>query len=149
MTEDERWMAAALALAQRGAEVGEVPVGAILVSSGEPIAEAYNSPIQLHDATAHAEILALRRGGDRLQNYRLLGCTLYVTLEPCAMCAAALVQARIARLVFGAPDPRVGAAGSAFDLAREPRFNHQITVVGGVLAAECEWVLREFFRARR
>lgn len=149
MTEDERWMAAALVLAQRGAEAGEVPVGAILVSSGQQVAEAYNSPIQLHDATAHAEILVLRRGGDRLQNYRLSGGTLYVTLEPCAMCAAALVHARIARLVFGAPDPRVGAAGSAFDLAREPRFNHQITVVGGVLAAECERVLREFFRARR
>lgn len=149
MTEDERWMTKALVLAKRGAEAGEVPVGAILVSSGEQVAEAYNSPIQLHDATAHAEILVLRQGGDRLQNYRLLGCTLYVTLEPCAMCAAALVQARIARLVFGAPDSRVGAAGSAFDLTREPRFNHQITVAGGILASECEHVLRDFFRARR
>lgn len=149
MTDDERWMAKALSLAKEGAHAGEVPVGAILLCSGEQLAEAYNSPIRLHDATAHAEILALRRGGERLQNYRLTGCTLYVTLEPCAMCAGALVQARIARLVFGAPDPRVGAAGSAFDLVREPRFNHQVTVVGGVLAAECEQVLREFFRARR
>lgn len=149
MTEDERWMAKALVLARRGAEAGEVPIGAILLASGEQVAEAYNRPIQLHDATAHAEILVLREGGDRLRNYRLLGCTLYVTLEPCAMCAAALVQARIARLVFGAPDPRVGAAGSAFDLTREPRFNHRITVTGGVLAGECEQVLREFFRARR
>lgn len=149
MTEDEQWMTKALLLAKRGAEAAEVPVGAILVASGRQIAEAYNSPIALHDATAHAEILVLRRGGDHLQNYRLLGCTLYVTLEPCAMCAAALVQARIGRLVFGAFDPRVGAAGSAFDLTREPRFNHQVAVVGGVLAAECEQVLREFFRARR
>lgn len=149
MTDDERWMAKALNLAKEGAQAGEVPVGAILLFSGEQVAAAYNSPIRLRDATAHAEILALRRGGDHLQNYRLTGCTLYVTLEPCAMCAAALVQARIARLVFGAPDPRVGAAGSAFDLTHEPRFNHHITVAGGILAAECEQVLREFFRARR
>ena len=149
MTDDERWMAKALRLAKEGAQAGEVPVGAILVFSGEQLAAAYNSPIRLRDATAHAEILALRLGGERLQNYRLTGCTLYVTLEPCAMCAGALVQARIARLVFGARDSRVGAAGSALDLAREPRFNHQVTVVGGVLASECEQVLREFFRARR
>ncbi|MHB8254995.1 MAG: tRNA adenosine(34) deaminase TadA [Acidiferrobacter sp.] len=149
MENDTFWMTEALALAKQGCGVGEVPVGAILVLSGERIAGAYNSPIQLHDPTAHAEILALRRGGERLRNYRLLDCVLYVTLEPCAMCAAALVQARIARLVFGAADPRVGAAGSVFRFTNEPRFNHQVSVSGGVLGAECEQVLRDFFRARR
>ena len=142
-------MTEALALARQGACEGEVPVGAVLVLSDERVAQAYNSPIRLHDPTAHAEVLVLRRGGERLQNYRLVGCTLYVTLEPCAMCAAALVQARIARLVFGAPDPRVGAAGSVFNLTGEPRFNHQISVSGGVLGTECEQVIRDFFRARR
>jgi len=147
--DDVFWMTEALTLARQGGREGEVPVGAILVLSDERVAEAYNSPIRLHDPTAHAEVLALRRGGDYLKNYRLLDCTLYVTLEPCAMCASALVQARIARLVFGASDPRVGAAGSVFHLTNEPRFNHQVSVSSGVLADECEQVLRDFFRARR
>ena len=149
MKDDVFWMTEALTLARQGGREGEVPVGAILVLSDERVAEAYNSPIRLHDPTAHAEVLALRRGGDYLKNYRLLDCTLYVTLEPCAMCASALVQARIARLVFGASDPRVGAAGSVFHLTNEPRFNHQVSVSSGVLADECEQVLRDFFRARR
>ena len=149
MKDDVYWMTEALALARQGGDEGEVPVGAVLVLAGERIAQAYNSPIQLHDPTAHAEVLALRRGGAYLKNYRLLDCTLYVTLEPCAMCATALVQARIARLIFGAPDPRVGAAGSAFRLTNEPRFNHQVSVSGGVLADQCEHMLRGFFRARR
>lgn len=146
---DVEWMAKALALAKEAALRGEVPVGAVLVLDGDLIAEAYNSPIALHDATAHAEILALRRGGGRVGNYRLLNTVLYVTLEPCAMCAAALVQARIGRLVFGAADPRAGAAGSTFCLTNEPRFNHRIPVSAGVLAGPCEEVLRDFFRARR
>lgn len=146
---DIAWMTKALDIARQGAQSGEVPVGAVLILRGELIAEAYNSPIALHDATAHAEILVLRKGGSRVGNYRLLNSVLYVTLEPCAMCAAALVHARIGRLVFGAPDLRVGAAGSAFCLTDEPRFNHRIPVSAGVLANECEQVLRDFFRARR
>ncbi len=142
-------MAEALALARHGAAAGEVPVGAVLVRAGEAIARAYNSPIALHDPTAHAEILALRAGGQRIGNYRLQDCVLYVTLEPCAMCAAALVHARVARVVFGAADPRVGAAGSAFSLTSEPRFNHRVAVSGGVLAGECRALLHDFFRARR
>lgn len=142
-------MAEALALARRAAVAGEVPVGAVLVRAGVAIARAYNSPIALHDPTAHAEILAIRAGGQQIGNYRLQDCVLYVTLEPCAMCAAALVHARVARLVFGAPDPRVGAAGSAFTLTNEPRFNHRVAVSGGVLAAECQALLQDFFRARR
>lgn len=142
-------MAEALALARRGAAAGEVPVGAVLTRGGEAIARAYNSPIALHDPTAHAEILALRAGGQQVGNYRLQDCVLYVTLEPCAMCAVALVHARIARVVFGAADPRVGAAGSAFALTDEPRFNHRVAVSGGVLAAECQALLQDFFRVRR
>jgi len=149
MEKDAFWMERALRLAEQGGAQGEVPVGAVLVLGDQVIGQAANSPIRLHDPTAHAEILALRAGGAHIGNYRLLDCVLYVTLEPCAMCAAALVQARIARLVFGALDPRVGAAGSAFHLTDEPRFNHKVAVSGGVLAAECEGLLRDFFRTRR
>ncbi len=147
--DDEHWMAVALAQAADAARAGEVPVGAVLVRAGAMLAGAGNRPIALHDPTAHAEILALRAGGARIGNYRLKDCVLYVTLEPCAMCAVALVHARVARLVFGAADPRAGAAGSAFTLTDDARFNHRVSVAGGVLAAECEALLRDFFRARR
>ncbi len=146
---DEHWMALALAQATDAGRAGEVPVGAVLVRDGSMLAGAGNSPIALHDPTAHAEILALRAGGARIGNYRLKDCVLYVTLEPCAMCAVALVHARVARLVFGATDPRAGAAGSAFTLIDDARLNHRVSVTGGVLAAECEALLRDFFRARR
>ncbi len=142
-------MAKALALARIAADAGEVPVGAVLVRDGVSLATAHNSPIADHDPTAHAEIRALRAAGQALTNYRLTGTTLYVTLEPCAMCAVAMVHARVERLVFGAADPRVGAAGSAWDLVRDHRFNHQILVTQGVLAQPCERLLRDFFRARR
>lgn len=149
MSDDEFWMGEALAQAARGAAEGEVPVGAVLVRAGLALARAYNSPIARNDPTAHAEILVLRAGGERIGNYRLQDCVLYVTLEPCAMCAAALVHARVARLVFGAPDPRVGAAGSVFALTDEPRFNHRVPVTGGVRAADCRALLHDFFRVRR
>lgn len=142
-------MGKALALARQGADQGEVPVGAVLVLGDQCIAQAFNSPVQLHDPTAHAEVLVLRRGGEHLRNYRLVGCTLYVTLEPCAMCAVALIHARVERLVFGAADTRVGAAGSAFRLTEEPRFNHRVSVSSGVRGPDCEQLLKDFFRARR
>lgn len=149
MGDDEYWMAAALTQATNAGRAGEVPVGAVLVHAGTLLASAGNSPITLHDPTAHAEILALRAAGARMGNYRLKDCVLYVTLEPCAMCAVALLHARVARLVFGAADPRLGAAGSAFTLTDDARFNHRVSVTGGVLAAECAGLLRDFFRARR
>jgi tRNA(adenine34) deaminase len=143
-------MREALRCARAAGERGEVPVGAVLVGpAGEVLAAAGNAPIERHDPTAHAEILAVRAAGERVANYRLPGCTLYVTLEPCPMCANALVHARIARLVIGAPDPKNGACGSVMDLARDPRANHQIEVVHGVLAAEASELLKEFFRERR
>ncbi len=149
MHDDDYWMGEALRLAAKGAASGEVPVGAVLVHHGVMLAGTYNRPIGLSDPTAHAEILALRAGGAHLANYRLNDCVLYVTLEPCAMCATALVHARVARLVFGAADGRVGAAGSAFCLTAEPRFNHQVAVQGGVRGSECEALLRGFFHSRR
>lgn len=140
----------ALALAARAAVEGEVPVGALLVRDGEIIGEGWNRPIGCHDPTAHAEIMALRDAAGREQNYRLPGSTLYVTLEPCPMCAGAIVHARVARVVFGAWDPKGGAAGSVFDLLpSDHRFNHRTEVEGGVLAAACGDLLRRFFRARR
>lgn len=143
-------MLEALDCARVAAEQGEVPVGAVLVGAqGELLARAANAPIASHDSTAHAEIVALRAAGQLLRNYRLPGCTLYVTLEPCAMCVGALVHARIARLVFGATDPKTGACGSVFDLAANPRMNHRITVTGGVLAEDSAELLRRFFAARR
>jgi tRNA(adenine34) deaminase len=146
---DERFMREALALAESAATQGEVPVGAVLVVDGKIVAGAANAPISRNDPTAHAEILALRAAGERVGNYRLPGTTLYVTLEPCPMCAAAMVHARVERLVYGAADPKTGAAGSAFDLARDSRLNHRIAVTGGVLAVETARLLQDFFRERR
>ena len=146
---DERFMAAALALAEAAAREGEVPVGAVLVLDDAILAEAGNAPIRLSDPTAHAEIRVLREAGTRAGNYRLPGSTLYVTLEPCPMCAAAMVHARVERLVFGAADPRTGAAGSVMNLAQDSRLNHRLVVAGGVLAARAADLLQEFFRARR
>ena len=149
--DDERWMRHALSLADRAArEDDEVPVGAVLVSAeGEVLGEGWNRNIAEHDPTAHAEVVAMRAAGKRLGNHRLLGATLYVTLEPCAMCAMAMVHARIARLVFGAGDPKTGAAGSVFDLLADPRHNHRVSVRGGVLADEAGPRLTAWFRRRR
>ena len=146
---DRRWMRRALELARDSAGAGEVPVGAVLVRDGEVLAEASNSPVSSSDPTAHAEVLALRAAGEAAGNYRLVGTTLYVTLEPCPMCAGAMVHARVARVVYGAADPRTGAAGTVFDLLRDPRLNHSVEVTGGVEAEACGGLLREFFRARR
>jgi len=146
---DERFMSEALEFAKIAAGQGEVPVGAVLVVGGDAVAREANAPISRNDPTAHAEILALRAAGERIGNYRLPGATLYVTLEPCPMCAAAMVHARIERLVYGAADPKTGAAGSVFDLARDARLNHRIEVEGGVLADEAARLLRDFFRQRR
>ncbi len=143
-------MRQALALARRAREEGEVPVGALLVREDEVVGEGWNRPIGEHDPTAHAEIQALRDAARRLGNYRLPGTTLYVTLEPCPMCAGAIVHARVARVVYGAADPRAGAAGSVFDLLpSDARFNHRTACEGGVLAEEAGRLLREFFRERR
>lgn len=147
--DDELWMRHALALARRAADAGEVPVGAVLVRDGAVIAEGWNQPIALHDPTAHAEILSLRAGSLALGNYRLNGTTLYVTLEPCVMCAGAIVHARVQRLVFGATDPKAGAVDSVYDVLARPRLNHAVAWRGGVLAAECGDLLRDFFRIRR
>lgn len=146
---DEFWMRHALQLADNAVAQGEIPVGAVLVQQDQFIAEAWNRPIQLLDPTAHAEIIAIRAGAQILQNYRLLETTLYVTLEPCVMCAAALLHARVKRVVFGAYDPKAGAAGSRFDVLRDTRHNHQIDCVGGVLATECGEQLRQFFQEKR
>ena len=139
----------ALALARAARERGEVPVGAVVVRDGTIVGRGGNAPIAGHDPTAHAEIAALREAGQALGNYRLVGCALYVTLEPCAMCAGAILHARIARVVFGAPDPKTGAAGSVIDLFGEKRLNHHATVLGGVRAQACGALLAEFFAARR
>jgi tRNA(adenine34) deaminase len=149
-SQDEIFMRRALRLAGAAAEAGEVPVGAVLVDAGGSVlAEAANVPIAHSDPTAHAEVLALREGGRKLVNYRLPGTTLYVTLEPCAMCAGALVHARVARLVFAAADPKAGACGSVFDITRSPALNHRLEVTGGVLREESAALLREFFAERR
>ncbi|MCC8361483.1 tRNA adenosine(34) deaminase TadA [Lysobacter sp. A6] len=148
---DIAWMQRALALAERAEhEDDEIPVGALLVSAeGEVIGEGWNRNITERDPSAHAEIVALRQAGARVGNHRLLGSTLYVTLEPCAMCAMAMVHARIARVVFGASDPKTGAAGSVFDLLTDPRHNHRVEVVGGVLADESGTRLTNYFRKKR
>jgi tRNA(adenine34) deaminase len=147
--EDLEAMERALSLARRAAELGEVPVGAVVVHEGRVIGEGYNRPVGSSDPTAHAEIMALRAAAQHLGNYRLLGATLYVTLEPCAMCAGALVLARIARLVFGAWDPRAGAVRSVFEVVDHPRLNHRMRWDGGVCEAEAAALLRDFFVARR
>jgi tRNA(adenine34) deaminase len=147
---DSSLMAQALECAHAADLAGEVPVGAVLVAAdGAVLARAANAPIARHDPTAHAEVLALRAAGQVLGNYRLPGCTLYVTLEPCAMCVGALVHARIARIVYGAPDPKTGACGSVFDLAASSQLNHRIEVTGNVLGDECGALLKRFFAARR
>ena len=146
---DEAFMREALRLARDAASRGEVPVGAVLVRDGEILAEGFNRPIGGCDPTAHAEIEALRAAGHLRGDYRLLGTTLYVTLEPCIMCAAALVHARVARVVFGAWDPKAGGAGSIADIFSIRELNHRVDVFGGVLAEECGTLLTEFFRARR
>ncbi len=146
---DEGFMAEALALARTAQARGEVPVGAIVVKDGAIVGRGGNAPIAANDPTAHAEIAALREAGCALGNYRLPGCTLYVTIEPCAMCAGAILHARIARVVYGASDPKTGACGSVIDLFAEERLNHHAKVEGGVLADECGSVLADFFAARR
>jgi tRNA(adenine34) deaminase len=146
---DVAHMQRALELARHAEADGEVPVGAVVVLDGQVIGEGRNAPIGRCDPTAHAEILALRDAGERVRSYRLGGATLYVTLEPCPMCMAAIVHARVARVVFGAWDPRQGAAGSAFDLANARALNHRVDTFGGVLGDECGALLKEFFRRRR
>jgi len=146
---DLRLMREALRLAAEGAERGEVPVGAVVVKDGTIVGRGYNAPISASDPSAHAEIRALREASRILGNYRLEGCSLYATLEPCAMCAGAIMHARIARLVYGAADPKTGACGGVVDLFAETRLNHHTRVEGGVLAAEAGRLLSEFFSARR
>ena len=146
---DEHAMRIALDQAQNAWLVGEVPVGAVIMRQGQIIATGYNRPITEHDPTAHAEIVALRHAATLLANYRLPECELYVTLEPCAMCAMALMHARLKRVVFGAADPKTGAAGSVVDLFAQPQLNHHTALQGGVLAEDCARVLREFFAERR
>ncbi|KOC88247.1 tRNA adenosine(34) deaminase TadA [Winslowiella iniecta] len=146
---DEFWMRHALTLAQRAWDEGEVPVGAVLVQGNRVIGEGWNRPIGHHDPTAHAEIMALRQGGKVLENYRLIDTTLYVTLEPCVMCAGAIVHSRIGRLVFGARDEKTGAAGSLLDVLGHPGMNHQVKMTEGILAQQCAGMLSDFFRMRR
>jgi tRNA(adenine34) deaminase len=146
---DEHWMQQALALASRAAGAGEVPVGAVLVADGKLIAEGWNQPIAGHDPTAHAEVMCLRAAGHALGNYRLANTTLYVTLEPCLMCVGAIVHARVARVVFGAFDPKSGAVSSLCRGFELPGLNHRVAASGGVLAESCGELLRAFFRDRR
>jgi tRNA(adenine34) deaminase len=148
MTDDD-YMSEALALAREAAAAGEVPVGAVVVKEGVVIGRGYNHPVAGRDPAAHAEIIALRDAAGRIGNYRLPECALYVTLEPCAMCAGAMMHARIARVVYGAADPKTGACGSVINLFAEKRLNHHATVTGGVLATEAGAVLQEFFSQRR
>ena len=146
---DEDYMRAALEQARQAGAGDEVPVGAVVVPDGETVGRGFNQPIGRHDPTAHAEIMALRDAATRLGNYRLPGCALYVTLEPCVMCSGAIMHARIARVVYGARDPKTGVAGSVLDLFAEPRLNHHATIEGGLLADDCGRMLSSFFAARR
>ena len=146
---DALWMQAALDLARSGSEAGEVPVGAVVVKDGQIIGRGYNQPISSNDPTAHAEIIALREAASHLQNYRLSDCTLVVTMEPCVMCAGAILHARIARVVYGAREYKTGAHGSVMDVFAEPRLNHHCEVQEGVLAEECAALISGFFDARR
>jgi tRNA(adenine34) deaminase len=149
MTNDEKWMNLAIKQAIKAEKEGEVPIGAILVKEGLLIAKSYNQPITKNDATAHAEIQLLRKAGGKLQNYRLNGSTLYVTLEPCAMCFGAMVHARIERIVYGACDPKTGVCGSCDDLTNVDYFKHKIDITGGILEKECKRILQSFFILRR
>lgn len=142
-------MRIAIEQAQLAAQSGEVPVGAVLVRDGQVISKAFNKPIANHDPSAHAEILALREAALAEENYRIPGTTLYVTLEPCAMCSGAMLHARVSRVVYGAPDPKTGTAGSVLDLFASKQINHQTSVEGGVMSEECGQLLREFFKGRR
>lgn len=146
---DAAFMREALALAEAASAAGEVPVGAVVVKDGAVIGRGWNRPIGAKDPTAHAEIVALREAASALGNYRLTGCELFVTLEPCAMCVGAMLHARLGRVVFGAPDPKTGACGGAVALASEAKLNHQSAFEGGLLAAECGALLRRFFAERR
>jgi tRNA(adenine34) deaminase len=147
--QDDAWMSEALLLAKRASDEDEVPVGAIVVKDGKIVGRGWNRNIGLHDPSAHAEIMAMREAGVSLGNYRLPGCTLFVTLEPCMMCAGAMIHARLDRIVFGADDPKTGAAGGKFDLLINPAHNHAPKVNGGCLADECSVLLKDFFRQRR
>ncbi|MFQ6403406.1 tRNA adenosine(34) deaminase TadA [Methylophilus sp. 'Pure River'] len=147
--QDEDFMRMAMALATEAASLGEVPVGAVVVKDGMVIGQGRNAPISLSDPTAHAEIQAMRAAAQHLGNYRLVDCTLYVTLEPCAMCSGAIQHARIARLVYGASDPKTGCCGSVVNLMAEQKLNHHCEVIRGVLAVECGAALSDFFRQRR
>lgn len=149
MTDDEKWMQEALALAKQGAAEGEVPVGALVVRDGQVLGRGWNRPIAGHDPTAHAEVMALRDAARHEANYRLTGATLYVTIEPCTMCFGALMHARIARLVYGAMEPRAGVCVSQLRLPEQHFYNHRLEVTGGVLAEESAILLRGFFRQRR
>ncbi len=149
MADDSMFMLAAMEQARMAQTAEEVPVGAVVVNDGKIVCTGFNAPISRHDPTAHAEVLALRDAAKRLGNYRLRGCELYVTLEPCAMCVGAMLHARISRLIYGAPDPKTGACGSVIDLFGESRLNHHATLTPGVMAEECAALLREFFAAKR
>ena len=149
MNEDEKWMKLAIEEAIKAEKKGEVPVGAIIVLNNRIIAKAHNSPISKNDPTAHAEVLAIRNASKKLQNYRLPGTTLYVTLEPCAMCLGAVIHARINRIVFGTSDPKSGVCGSTANLTSEAFFNHKIIVNGGILEQDCKQILQSFFKLRR
>ncbi|HLI62199.1 MAG TPA: tRNA adenosine(34) deaminase TadA [Terriglobales bacterium] len=149
MHSDELWMEEALREAQRALALGEVPVGAVVVCEGRIVGRGCNRPLSAHDPTAHAEILALREAGQALGNYRLLDCDLYVTVEPCAMCAGAITHARIRRLIYGAEDAKAGAVRSMLQVLNHPKLNHQVEVSSGVLAARCMDLLQAFFRERR
>jgi tRNA(adenine34) deaminase len=146
---DESWMAEALAEARRAAAEGEVPIGAVVVCAGRIVGRGRNARERLRDPTAHAEILALQEAARALGRWRLNGAEIFATLEPCPMCAGALVNARVDRLVYAVPDPKAGAAGTLFDLLRDPRLNHRVQVESGVLAQECGELLKDFFRTRR
>ncbi len=147
--DDLHWMQYALQLADKAEQSGEIPVGAVLVKDGVVLGEGWNQSIQLNDPSAHAEMVAIRQAAEKIGNYRLIDCTLYVTLEPCAMCAGLLVHSRVKRLVFGAKDAKTGAAGSVLDIVRHPVLNHQLDVLDGPLAQQCADKLSEFFRRRR
>jgi len=147
--DDERWMIYAIALATQGEALGEVPVGAVIVQDGNKIGEGFNQPISSHDPTAHAEIIALRQAAQQIQNYRLIGSTIYVTLEPCTMCVGALVHARIARLVFGTTETKAGVVVSKSQLLDSDYINHKVDYAGGLMAQQCQHQLSDFFAARR